>query len=193
MRRPVCCTRKNSFLGDILTMQAGLAWDKAVATLSAEATRIPVPQLERRDVELAIQHWQQNAWGRDCIPFLDAFDFSPMRANWGQRFLVYGSSAVEDAVFVTYGPGFAGILGLPLEPVTTTPFTRQLPEAYREMFSEGYSEAMIESSPVTLEGTIRFGAAAQLFRAVFMPIMVQPNWSKQLIFGSFNHRPVRAV
>jgi hypothetical protein len=174
-------------------MQAGLAWDKAVATLSAEATRIPVPQLERRDVELAIQHWQQNTWGRDYIPFLDTFDFSPMRANWGQRFLVYGGRAVEDAIFVAYGPGFAGILSLPLEPVTTTPFTRQLPEAYREMFSEGYSKAMLESSPVTLEGTIRFGAAAQLFRAVFMPIMVQPNWSKQLIFGSFNHRSAGAV
>jgi hypothetical protein len=47
----------------------------------------------------------------------------------------------------------------------------------------------MESSPVTLEGTLGFGAGAQLFRAVFMPIMLRPNWSKQLIFGSFNCRP----
>jgi hypothetical protein len=176
-------------------MQARLAWNMAVPKRSAEAMRIPatVPQLERRDVELAIQHWQQNTWGKDCIPLLDTFDFSSMRASGGQRFLVCGGQAVENAVFVTYGSGFARVLGLPAEPVTTTPFLRQLPDAYREMFSEGYTKAAMESAPVTLEGTIRFGVTAQLFRAVFMPIMLRPNWSKQLTFGSFNYRSVRAT
>ena len=169
-------------------MQAGFAWKTVVPNLSAEAKRFPTPvaQLERRDVELAIQHWQQNTWGKDCVPFLDTFDFSPMKANWGQRFLICGDRAAEDGVFVTYGAGFARMLGLPGKPVTTTPFLRQLPNAYREMFSEGYSKAAMESQPVTLEGTIRFAIHAQVFRAVFMPIMLRPNWSKQLIFGSFN-------
>ena len=176
-------------------MQAGLAWDTTVATLSAEARRIsvPDPQLERRDVELAIQHWQRNTWGEDCVPFLDTFDFTQIRANWGQRFLICGDRGAESALFVAYGPGFARMLGLPAEPNTTIPFIRQLPEAYGEMFAEGYGKAALEASPVTLEGTIRLAVHTRLFRAVFMPILLQPNWSKQLIYGSFNYRSVRAV
>ena len=166
-----------------------------MATFSAEARHISVsdPQLERRDVERAIQHWQRNTWGQDCVPLLDTFDFSSMKASWGQRFLICGGRAVESAVFVNYGAGFARMLGLPGRPETTIPILRQLPEAYREMFSEGYTKALIESSPVTLEGTIRLAVHTQLFRAVFMPIMLRPNWSKQLIFGSFNYRSVRSV
>ena len=61
------------------------------------------------------------------------------------------------------------------------------------MFSEGYSRASIASSPVMLDGTFRFESRAELYRAVFMPIMLQPNWSKQLIFGSFNYREFGAV
>ena len=163
--------------------------------LSAEAKHIsvPQPQLERRDVELAIQHWQRNTWGQDSIPLLDTFDFSPMRTGWGHRFLICGGGTAQSAVFVTYGSEFAGLLGLPADPATTNPFVGQIPEPYRDMFSEGYDKAAIESAPVTLEGTIRLAATAHLFRAVFMPIMLRPNWSKQLIFGSFNYRSVGAV
>jgi hypothetical protein len=167
-----------------------------VANFSAEPKRRsdPVPQLsERRDVELAIKLWQQNTWGKDCVPFLDTFDFSPMRAGWGHRFLVCGGRSVESSVFVTYGSGFARLLGLPVKPITTIPFVQQLPEPYRDMFSEGYSKATMEGSPVTLEGEFRVKAGAQLFRAVFMPIMLRPNWSKQLIFGSFNCRSTSAA
>jgi hypothetical protein len=69
----------------------------AVPHLSAEAKRISaaLPQLERRDVELAIQHWQRNTWGKDSIPFLDTFDFSPMRTGWGHRFLICGGGAAQ--------------------------------------------------------------------------------------------------
>ena len=163
----------------------------AITNLSAALKHpsVPEPQLERRDVELAIQHWQRNTWGKDCVPLLDTFDFSPMKTSWGHRFLICGGPAVESSVFVSYGSGFARLLGLPAKPVTTIPFIQQVPASHREMFSEGCSKAMMESSPVTLEGTLGFGAGAQLFRAVFMPIMLRPNWSKQLIFGSFNCRP----
>ena len=148
---------------------------------------------ERRDVERAIEHWQRNTGGSDRAPFLDMFDFSPMRGDWGYRFLICGGQAPESSFFVTYGSGFAQLLGLPAKPVTAIPFLRQIPEPYREMFSEGYSKAAMESSPVTLDGTFRVGARAQLFRAAFMPIMLRPNWSKQLIFGSFNYRSIGAV
>jgi hypothetical protein len=169
---------------------------RLLANLLAARGRVsaPVEQLsERRDVELAIQHWQRNTWGQDCVPLLETFDFSPMQADWGYRFLICGDPAIERSVFVTYGDGFARLLGLPSEPVTTMPFIQQIPEPHREMFSEGYSKTITESSPVTLEGTLRLGAGAQLFRAVFMPIMLRPNWSRQLIFGSFNCRSVHAV
>ena len=105
-------------------------------------TFVPEPQLERRDVELAIQHWERNTWGKDCVPLLDTFDFSPMRASWGHRFLICGGRAVESSVFVAYGAGFARLLGLPAKPVTTIPFIQQVPAFHREMFSEGCSKSI---------------------------------------------------
>jgi hypothetical protein len=74
-----------------------------VAIQSAQAKRFPaaVAKLERRDVELAVEHWRRNTWGKDCIPLLDTFDFSPMRGSWGQRFLICGDGTAENAVFVT--------------------------------------------------------------------------------------------
>jgi hypothetical protein len=143
---------------------------------------------ERRDVSRAIALWRRNTWGDDSIPFAETFDFSPMRKAWGYRFLICGGHAANDSVFVTYGLQFAQLLGLPDKAVTTIPFIRQIPEPYRDMFSEGYSKARLESSPVTLKGTFSYGAKLEFYRAVFMQIMLQPNWSKQLIFGSFNCR-----
>jgi hypothetical protein len=143
---------------------------------------------ERRDVQRAIELWRRNTWGDDSIPFAETFDFSSMRGDWGHRFLICGGHAAEEAVFVTYGSKFAQVLGLPDKAQTTPPFIEQLPKPYREMFSEGYGKAMIESSPVTLKGTFSYEAKLEFYRAVFMKIMLQPNWSKQLIFGSFNCR-----
>jgi hypothetical protein len=56
------------------------------------------------------------------------------------------------------------------------------------MFSEGYRKAMTESLPVKLKGTLSYVSKLEFYRAVFIPIMLQPNWSKQLILGSFNYR-----
>ena len=189
-------TREYSYLAGILGSETGLLGTRLLANLLAARKRVsaPVEQLsERRDVELAIQHWQRNTWGQDCVPLLETFDFSSMQADWGYRFLICGGPAIENSVFVIYGAEFARLLGLPSKPATRMPFIRQIPEPHREMFSEGYSKAMMECSPVTLDGTLRLGAGAQLFRAVFMPIMLRADWSKQLIFGSFNCRSVNAV
>ncbi|MBV8493009.1 MAG: hypothetical protein JO162_05980 [Alphaproteobacteria bacterium] len=148
---------------------------------------------ERREIQRAIEHWKRNTWGADCIPLLDTFDFSPLRGDWGYWFLICGDYAFESAVFVTYGSGFAQLLGLPARPATNIPSLNQIPHPYRGMFSEGYSRASMASSPVTLDGTFRFQSRAELYRAVFMPIMLRPNWSKQLIFGSFNCREFGAI
>ena len=141
---------------------------------------------ERRDVRRVIEHWQRNTWGNDCIPLLDTFDFSPMRGDWGYRFLICGGQAPENAVFVTYGLDFARLLGLPEKAVSTVPFLHQIPELYRDMFAAGYTKASIETEPITLKGTFSNELEFELYRAVFLPIMLQPHWSKQLIFGSFN-------
>ena len=148
---------------------------------------------ERRDIQLAIEHWQRNTWGPDSIPLLDTFDFAPLREGWGHWFLICGTHSVESAVFVSYGAGFAQLLGLARKPVTDLPCIEQVPVPYRAMFSAGYNRAGSASSPVTLDGTFRFEKRVELYRAVFMPIMLQPNWSKQLIFGSFNRRELGAV
>jgi hypothetical protein len=145
---------------------------------------------ERRDVQRAIEHWQRNTWAKDCIPFLDTFDFSSMRGDWGYRFLICGGHAVEKSVFVTYGPKFAQLLGLPDEALTSIPFIQQIPEPYRDMFIEGCNQANTESSPVILEGTFGLESNLELFRTVFMPILLKPNWSNRLILGSFNCRAV---
>jgi len=144
------------------------------------------------DIQFATEHWQRNTWASDSIPLLDTFDFSPLRADSGYWFLICGDHAVESAVFVSYAAGFARLLGLPTQPVPDTPCIEQLPISYRGMFSAGYSRAGVASSPVTLDGTFRFETRVELYRAVFMPIMLQPNWSKQ-IFGSFNRRELGAV
>jgi hypothetical protein len=54
------------------------------------------------------------------------------------------------------------------------------------VFLEGYSRALSEGAPVNLKGTFSCGSAFELYRAIFMPIMLQPHWSKQLVFGTFN-------
>jgi hypothetical protein len=148
---------------------------------------------ERRDVQRAIEHWQRNTWGKDCIPFLDTFDFSSMRGDWGHRFLICGGDAVEKSVFVTYGSKFAQLLGLSKTALSAIPIIQQIPEPYLDMFVEGCSQANMESSPVVLEGTFSVESKLELFRAVFMPILLQPNWSKRLILGSFNCRAVDAT
>ena len=50
----------------------------------------PSSPRDRRAVRRAIEHWLRNTWSADSIPLLDTFDFSPMRGDWGQRFLICG-------------------------------------------------------------------------------------------------------
>jgi len=148
---------------------------------------------ERRDVRRAMEHWHRNTWGNDCIPFLDIFDFSTMRGDWGNRFLICGSHVAKDSVFVKYGAKLARLFGLPDTAQTDIPFVEQMPVPFRDVFVEGYDKAYGASSPIELKGTFGFEAKFLLYRAVFMPIILQPNWSKQLILGSFNCRVADAA
>ena len=145
-----------------------------------------------RDGQCAIEHWYRNTWGKDCVPFLDTFDFSPIRGDWGHHFLICGGPAVEQSVFVTYGSEFAQLLGLPARAITKTPFIRQIHEPYRDMLIEGYRQARTASAPVILEGTLDMAPEFE-FETVFMPIMLQPHWSNQLILGSLDFRAADAA
>ena len=176
-----------TILTDILGGQSCFSGNTALENHLPTELKLADPR-ERRDVQRAIELWRRNTWGNDSIPFAETFDFSSMRKDWCYRFLICGAHAAEDAVFVTYGSKFAQLLGLPDKALTATPFIQQIPKPYRGMFSEGYSKARVESSPVILKGTFSYDANLKFYRAVFMQIMLQPNWSKQLIFGSFNCR-----
>jgi hypothetical protein len=148
---------------------------------------------ERRDIQRAINLWQKHASQDGGPPFLATFDFSSMRGDWGHRFLICSDQTVEIAAFVIYGLKFAQLLGLPEKVTISTPLIHQLPERYRPVFVEGCSKAMTEPSPARFNGSFSHDFKAELYRAVFLPIRLHPNWSKRLIFGSFNYRTVLSV
>jgi len=73
------------------------------------------------------------------------------------------------------------------------PAIYQVPERYRPLFTAGCNNATVQRAPARLSGSFKLNFQVEVYRTVFMPIILQPNWSKQLIFGSFNSRTVVAV
>jgi hypothetical protein len=148
---------------------------------------------ERRDIRRAFSLWRQNVPANARVPLLEQFDFSAMTGDWGHRFLVCSDEAVENAAFVAYGLEFAELLGLPQSVTAIIPLNRQIPERYHPLFDEGCRNAMDKQAPARFSGAFEHDIKAELFRAVFLPIRLQPSWSKWLIFGSFNCRTVLSV
>jgi hypothetical protein len=148
---------------------------------------------ERRDIQRAIKLWQQSVGEDGSAPLLETFDFSPMRADWGYRFLICSDPSAENAAFVVYGSKFTQLLGLPESPITSIPVSHQLPERYRPVFVEGCRRAITEPAPAQLSGSFNYDIKVELYRVVFLPIRLHPDWSKRLIFGSFNCRTVLSV
>jgi hypothetical protein len=148
---------------------------------------------ERRDIQRAINLWRQSVGEDGGAPLLEMFDFSPMRKDWGYRFLICSDQSAENAAFVVYGLKFAQLLGLPEKATTSIPVIRQLPERYQHVFAEGCGKAMTEPAPARLSGSFNHDVKVELYRAVFLPIRLHPDWSKRLIFGSFNYRAVLSV
>ena len=148
---------------------------------------------ERRDIQRAIKLWEQSVGEGGDAPLLETFDFSPMRKDWGYRFLICSDPNAENAAFVVYGLKFAQLLGLPETAIASIPVIHQLPERYRTIFAEGCSKAMTEPAPARLSGSFSYDIKVELYRAVYLPIRLHPDWSKRLIFGSFNYRTVLSV
>ena len=148
---------------------------------------------ERRDIQRAINLWQKHVPEDGGHPLLARFDFSPMRGDWGHRFLICSEPSAISAAFIIYGLKFAQLLGLPEKVTNCTPLVHQLPERYRPVFVEGCSRAMSEPAPAQFSGSFDYDFKDELYRAVFLPIILHPNWSKRLIFGSFNSKTVLSV
>ena len=148
---------------------------------------------ERRDIQRAINLWQKHVSEDGDPPILATFDFSPMRGDWGHRFLICSEPSANSAAFIIYGLKFAQLLGLPEKVTSSTPLLHQLPERYRPVFVEGCSRAMSEPAPAQFSGSFNYDFKDELFRAVFLPIILHPNWSKRLIFGSFNSKTVLSI
>ena len=148
---------------------------------------------ERRDIQRTINLWQRNISDDDAPPLLATFDFSAMKGNWDHRFLICSDLNVENAAFVTYGAKFAQLFNLPEKVQAIVPMLQQFPERYRPIFRDGCSKAMTDSVPTRCSGAFNYDFQVELYRGVFLPIRMHPNWSKRLIFGSFNYRTVLSV
>jgi hypothetical protein len=148
---------------------------------------------ERRDVQRTINLWQRHVSPDDGAPLLTSFDFSAMKGDWGNRFLICSDRAVDNAAFVMYGINFAQLLDLPHKLTAIAPLMQQIPERYRPIFANGCTKALTEPAPAQFSGSFSFEFKNELYRAVFLPIRIHPNWSKRLIFGSFNYTMVLAV
>ena len=63
-----------------------------------------------------------------------------------------------------------------------------LPGRYQPIFAEGCGAVMTKDEPAQFSGTFDHEGRTELFRAVFVPIRLHPNWTKRLILGSLNRR-----
>lgn len=143
---------------------------------------------ERRDVRRAVAHWRRQIAGEDRVPLLATFDFTSIKGEWGHRFLICTDQNPENATFISYGIMFAALLGLPEKVTAITPLNQLIPDRYRPLFAEGCNKAIRNQRPAPFSGALEHDFIVELFRAVFLPIRLHPNWSKWLIFGTFNCR-----
>ena len=148
----------------------------------------PGHETERRDIPQIIRLWQRNASEDGGPPLLSTFDLSQMKAKWDHRFLICSDQTVQNAAFIVYGPKFGQLLGLPDKMARVVSLYQLIPGRYRPIFAEGCGAVMTKDEPAQFSGTFDHEAKTELFRAVFVPIRLHPNWTTRLILGSLNCR-----
>ena len=148
---------------------------------------------ERRDIQRTIDLWQRNLADGGALPDVETFDFSPMKQDWGYRFLICSDLNLENAAFVMYGAQLARLLALPQKVQTIVPLFQQIPERYQPTFADGCSKAMTQAAPARFSGTFDYDFQVELYRGVFLPIRLHRSWSKRLIFGSLSYRKVLSI
>jgi hypothetical protein len=140
---------------------------------------------ERRETERAVAEWRQRVehFGFPPLRPSDA-EFDDLIAEGGaHRFIISVDQAADDHVLLTYGAGFAELLGLRHRPGSNIRLLHEIPPSILPAFVKGCREAGLQAPPVKVEGEVRLeGGRRQLYRAVFMPIGVN------LVFGAFNSR-----
>ena len=147
--------------------------------------------IERRDTEQAITLWHEKASELGNPPPVEAFDLS-QAMDWSYRFIICGAG-ISDSVFLMYGLHFARLLGLPEKPNYYDPIMVQLPTRYRPLFTEGCDTAAVEPSAAKFNGAVAHNGRTELYRAAFMPLRLQVDSLRPIIFGSFNYRGVERV
>jgi len=174
-------------------MERAVLDEEASAHLSVVGTEPRQRSNERRDIQRTIDLWQRNILDGDTAPSLTNFDFSPLKGDWGHRFLICSDQTVDAAAFILYGAKFAELLNLPEKVTAIVPLLQQVPERYRPVFAQGCTRAMREPRPARFSGSFSYDFKAELYRAVFLPIRLHPSWSKRFIFGSLNYRTVLSI
>jgi hypothetical protein len=148
---------------------------------------------ERRDIQRTINLWRRHVTDDGLPPLLSTCDVSAMKGDWGHRFLICSDPSIENAAFIIYGIKLAELLDLPARVTASIPLLQLVPERYRPVFTDGCRKSMTESAPAKFSGSSSRNSKAELYRAVFLPIRLHPNWSKRLVFGSFNYRIISAT
>jgi len=157
--------------------------------VTSAGRRAPAPAGELRDTELAIALWCQKTSECGGLPPPTAFDFSWMIGGaWSHRFLICADAVDGELAFLMYGSRFAQLLELPSEPIAGQRLSRQLPQRYLSLFTEGCHDTTTQKTPVRLSGAVVDFGQIELYRAAFMPLAMRPNSPMQLVFGSFNYR-----
>jgi len=77
-------------------------------------------------------------------------------------------------------------LNLPEKVQAIAPMLQQIPERYRSIFQDRCSKAMTDPVPARFSGAFNYDFKVELYRGVFFPVRLHPNWSKRPTLGSFN-------
>lgn len=147
---------------------------------------------DRREAERVVAYWQgkQAEFGDEVG--VAALDLGSAASRlWSNRFLIAVDAVSERSSLQLYGPNFARLLHLPEQARPDIPMLRQLPQRYTEVFLQGCARSQTEMTPVHLEGEVaRYDRRVEQYRAVFIPVGVNPQMRTGFAFGAFNSRVI---
>jgi len=155
---------------------------------------------ERREAELAITYWEQEAIRLGYPPTLTTFNNAEMSSEkWAYRFILSvdpigsrkraseGRPIAENWLFLFCGDKLTALLNLPKS--RNNSLIQQLPARFLPVFTKGCYDAISLGVPVCMQGAVEGEDGRQeLYRAVFIGLRVRPHGLMHLVFGAFNCR-----
>jgi len=147
---------------------------------------------ERRESEMLITDWEQETRRLGRALALMTLDLSTMTGpKWAHRFVISVGPVAEDSVLLFYGPSFAALMQLPVNPEYSVPMMAYLPMRYVPVFAKGCMDAMFQGTPVRMQGTVaRWDWQHELYRAAFIRLSIDAKRMQRLVIGAFNCRAV---